>query len=97
MRYEDLCLKMDKTVDSLLDFLDLSWHKLIDRFISQNTHENQTTWKINSFLWNTKRNSSAMAFEWRKHMNIDEISKVQQFCSKPMKILGYNPIPMTNI
>ena len=91
MRYEDLCLKTNKTVDALLDFLDLSRHKLIEKFISMNTHDNSTS----SNLWSTKRNSKYMAFEWRKQINKTDISKVQTFCAKPMKILGYNP--MTNV
>ena len=92
MRYEDLCLKLNETVDALLDFLDLSRHKSIEKFISMNTHENpkykaKEEWQ---FTYSTKRNTSAMAFEWRKHITNNEIYDVQRFCEKPMKILGYN-------
>ena len=33
-----------------------------------------------------------MAFEWRKNIKNDDISKVQHFCAKSMKLLGYNPM-----
>jgi hypothetical protein len=94
MRYEDLCLKLNETVDALLDFLDLSRHKSIEEFISMNTHENPKS-KGWQFTYSTKRKTSDMAFEWRKHIKNNEIYDVQRFCEKPMKILGYNS--MTNI
>ena len=97
MRYEDLCLKTNKTVDTLLDFLDLSRHELIEKFISMNTHENPKLLKRGRLLWSTKRNSKYMAFEWRKHINNNHISKVQTFCAKSMKILGYNPMKNVSI
>ena len=33
-----------------------------------------------------------MAFEWRKHLSNDDIVKIQNSCSGPMEILGYNPM-----
>ena len=77
---------MNETVDEMLDFLDISRHALIEKFISTNT--NYTPKKVSTV--STKRNSKAMAFEWKHHLKDKEISEVQLLCEKPMKMLGYN-------
>ena len=88
MRYEDLCLKMNETVNKLLDFLDISRHELIEKFISTNTH--YTPEHENPY--STQRNSKYIAFDWRNHIKTTDLSELQMFCEKPMKILGYNAI-----
>ena len=35
------------------------------------------------------------AFKWKNNIADDDISEVQNLCSKPMEVLGY--LPMTNI
>ena len=105
VRYEDLCLKMNETVDALLDFLDLPWHKLVQKFISDNTVKDDDK-KPNSnaevdysdirtlsgepYIYSTRRNSTNMAFEWREHIDNEDISQVQTFCKTAMNMLGYN-------
>ena len=86
---------MNETVDGMLDFLDLSRHKLIEKFISTHTQGNAEEPKNtskNRLLFSTKRNSKDMAFEWRKHIKNTDLSNIQKFCSKSMKMLGYNII-----
>ena len=89
VRYEDLCLKINETVDALLDFLDLPWHKLIEKFISNNTVKDEDK-KTYAYQYSTRRNSTNMAFEWREHIDNEDISQVQTFCKTSMSILGYN-------
>ena len=84
---------MIKTVDALLDFLDLPWHKLLENFISTNTHKKDKRLKTaEDMAYSTKRKSKTMAFEWRKHIANENVSKVQKFCEKSMNIMGYNPM-----
>ena len=87
---------MNETVNTLLDFLDISRHKLIEKFISTNTHYTPENAKLGSKdridLFSTKRNSEAMAFAWKENMENRYISDIQNICEKPMKILGYNPM-----
>ena len=90
LRYEDLCLKTNETADAMLDFLDMPRHALIEKFISTNTNDalkNEKGWKAR---FSTERDSKSMAYEWKNHLKDKEISEVQLFCEKPMKMLGYN-------
>ena len=43
--------------------------------------------------YNTSRNSRATVFSWKKRMKYKDILKVQRVCRKPMRMLGYNPMP----
>ena len=64
---------------------------LINNFIDRHTQA-QTNHPTKKGMYNTKRNSSEMAFAWRKKAAIQDILKVQDFCDRPMKTLGYIPI-----
>ena len=91
IRYEDICINTTKSIDGLLNFLDLQNKHVIQSFIEQHTQA-QTTYPHIKGKYNTKRNSSEMAFAWRKKAEIQDILKVQDFCARPMKTLGYIPI-----
>lgn len=65
--------------------------QLIKSFIEQHTQA-QTIYPPKKGKYDTKRNSSEMAFAWRKKAAIQDILKVQDFCDRPMKTLGYIPI-----
>ena len=71
-----------------MDFLNLKEHKAIGRFINVNSYSNVKPNKSN--IYKTERNSSYMAFEWRKHLGHDEIASIQQSCENSMRLLGYN-------
>jgi hypothetical protein len=91
---------MNETVNALLDFLDISRYKLIEKFISTNTHYTPGDAKEDfskKSLMSTKKNSEVMAFDWRQHIENRLISEVQTFCEKPMKILGYNAMKNISI
>ena len=83
-------MKPHEVSNTLLNFLDLPANKLITKFISHNTIKNPSS--IYKDKWSTNRNSSYMAFEWRKHLSNDDIVKVQDSCAGPMEMLGYNPM-----
>ena len=46
-----------------------------------------------SEAYSTSKNSKATAFKWKKKMKSKDILKVQRVCKKPMRMLGYNPMP----
>ena len=46
-----------------------------------------------SEAYSTSKNSKATAFKWKKQMKSKDILKVQRVCKKPMRMLGYNPMP----
>ena len=86
VRYEDMCLHPHATISRLLNFLDLSGNKVIENFIDQHT----TVEQRNGNPYGTKRDSKYTAFKWTKLLKTKEISRIQNVCSDPMKILGYN-------
>ena len=69
---------------------------LIKSFIEQHTQA-QNIYPHKKGKYNTKRNSSDMAFAWRKKAAIQEILEVQDFCDRPMKTLGYIPINFDHV
>ena len=90
IRYEDLCLKPEKTANDILHFLGLKENDSIEKFIKEYSFNNIKPEFSNKFK--TKRNSSYMAFEWRTHLDDDYIKDIQQSCEDSMRLLGYNPM-----
>ena len=90
VRYEDLCLNPQKTASNLLTFLNLRPHEAIDKFINKHAYSDITLESWDNYA--TIRNSSYMAFEWRKHLSDNYISDIQQLCGSSMSLLGYNPM-----
>ena len=109
IRYEDLSVDPFGMTDKLLDFLDFAPNQLIERFLeghTKTTRKTSTTSKTIettpnennskraiSDAYSTTKNSKATAFKWKKKMKSKDILKVQRVCKKPMRMLGYNPMP----
>ena len=108
VRYEDICLKTSKEASDLLNFLDLSESELVDNYISNHTHidgnvKEKDGWtysgrtiggkveKIRT-TYSTFRDSNSQAFEWRYHIDPNDIIEIQEECSEPMTRLGYRPM-----
>ena len=66
---------------------------------SSTTNNGETTPKSSdskrpkSDAYSTSKNSKATVFKWKKKMKSKDILKVQRVCKKPMRMLGYNPMP----
>ena len=73
-----------------MTFLNLKQHQGIEKFINDNAYTDIAPNSSNKFA--TKRNSSLMAFEWKKHLGDEYIADIQQSCKIPMKLLGYYPM-----
>ena len=58
------------------------------RFIIKNSYNDVKPTTANTY--ETKRNSSNMAFEERKHLGDNDIASIQQYCENSMHLLGYN-------
>ena len=71
-----------------MNFLNLKENKAIERFINVHSYSNVKPKKSNRY--ETERNSSYMAFEWRKNLGDNDIASLQQSCEYSMNILGYN-------
>ena len=90
LRYEDLCQTPDEIANSLMSFLNLKHHQAVKTFIRDHAYSD-TLPNFDNRFW-TKRKSSIMAFEWRKHLKEHYISDIQKSCDASMKLLGYNPM-----
>ena len=71
-------------------------NELINRFIDQHTQITSKDPTTND-MYKTKRNSSEMAFAWRKKSKIQDVLDVQKLCDTPMQTLGYIPIDYGHI
>ena len=103
VRYEDLCFNASKEAKDLLNFLDLSPSVFVDEYISTHTHKDGDTSEKNGYTyrniggWRTRlhtaystyRDTNTQAFEWRNHINANDVLEIQKECLKPMKTLGY--------
>ena len=65
-------------------------HKAIGRFINVNSYSNVKPNKSNIFK--TERNSSYMAFEWRKHLEQTDVASIQKSCDNSIRLLGCNKL-----
>merc|ERR1712226_1307075 len=63
-RYEDICLNTTSAVNSLMKFLDLPKNNLIEKFIDHHTQVTSEKYSSKKGKYNTKRNSSEVAFAW---------------------------------
>ena len=85
--------------DLIEKFLEEHTKTVRSTTISSTIHNVDTTTKENnskeskSNAYSTSRNSKATAFKWKKKMKSKDILKVQRVCKKPMRMLGYNPMP----
>ena len=73
-----------------MTFLNLKQHLGIQKFIDDHAYTDIAPNSSNMFA--TKRNSSLMAFEWKKHLEDKYIADIQQSCKIPMRLLGYYPM-----
>ncbi|TRY73019.1 hypothetical protein TCAL_14057, partial [Tigriopus californicus] len=73
VRYEDLSTNPYGNVDKLFDFVGLPQNPVVEKFIKNQTRTDRSRQDFGS----DPHGSEAIAFAWRKKMNIDEIQKVQ--------------------
>ena len=95
MRFEDLSLTPELTVVRLLAFLGLARTERLDQFIRTHTATDAVeagAGRRRTDPYATSRNSSAVAFAWRKEMPVSRILEVQATCREPMKLLGYREV-----
>ena len=95
VRYEDLSLDTLDTVKQMLSFLNLPWHPSIQKYIASHTKpvprkvRGRSSTNSASNPYSTVRNSTATVMSWVEKMSSDDVTRVQDSCSSPMKALGY--------
>ena len=88
-RYEDLSLNTLETSQKLMKFLNLSWTPALSRYIQSHTRWDRIAGKNQ---YGTVRNSKAAVLNWTKMLSMSNISKIQEACKIPMRILGYSNV-----
>ena len=86
-RYEDLSLNTLETSQKLMKFLNLSWTPALSKYIRSHTRRERFGGKNQ---YGTVRNSKAAVVNWTKILSMSNISKIQEACQIPMRILGYS-------
>jgi hypothetical protein len=83
VRFEDLMLSLNETVQEIVKFYGMAFDDKIAGFL-----------KIHSSgdaggAYSTIRNSSAVPFMWTKKLPFDEVKKIQENCKAAMELWGY--------
>ena len=96
VRYEDLSLDTLDTVKQMFSFLNLPWHPSVQKYIASHTRPVSRKLRGRSSSasnpYSTVRNSTATVMSWVEKMSSDDVTRVQDSCSSPMKALGYKPL-----
>ena len=88
-RYEDLSLNTLETSQKLMKFLNLRWTQALSKYIRSHTRRERFGGKNQ---YGTVRNSKAAVVNWTKILSMSNISKIQEACKIPMRILGYSNV-----
>ena len=92
VRYEDLSLDTLNTAREMLSFLNLPWHSSVQRYIASHTKRKMRSSNSAPDPYSTVRNSTATVMSWLDKLSPDNVTRVQDSCSSPMKALGYKPL-----
>ncbi|CAL4109265.1 unnamed protein product, partial [Meganyctiphanes norvegica] len=84
--YEDLAQNTFNKTQEILDFVGLSFHSNIKKYL-----EDHLTLEKDE-PWSTHHNPNSRVGHWKKVMSYDAVIKIQFHCQGVMKALGYQPI-----
>ncbi|XP_053321637.1 carbohydrate sulfotransferase 1-like [Spea bombifrons] len=90
VRYEDIANDPVKKAKEMYDFVGLEWRKDVQRWIEQNTNGSVTP--TANFKFSTSRNSAETSENWRLHLRLDIVRKLQDLCNGTFSLLGYKMV-----
>lgn len=91
VRYEDLSLDPYKMTQEILDFYGLPFDPQVEEFLDSHTRSDI------GGVSSTFRDSKSAPFHWIHDLAYDEISDIQESCTKAMQLWGYRPADETTI
>jgi hypothetical protein len=83
VRFEDLMLSLNDTVQEIVKFYGMAFDDKIAGFLK--THSSGQP----SSAYSTFRNSSAVPFMWTKKLPFAKVKRVQENCREAMELWGY--------
>ncbi|XP_063301434.1 carbohydrate sulfotransferase 1-like [Pelobates fuscus] len=90
VRYEDIAMDPVKKAKEMYDFLGLEWREDVQMWIEQNT--NGSIVPSVNFKYSTSRNSAETSENWRLHLCLDIVQKLQELCNVTFSLLGYKMV-----
>ncbi|XP_076313608.1 carbohydrate sulfotransferase 1-like isoform X2 [Tachypleus tridentatus] len=90
IRYEDLAVHPQEQSVMLFKRLHLHYSSEVPKFLASHTRRSETN------PYSTRRNSSAVAFEWRHRLSFSQIQSIQRYCSNVLRTLGYDILNSTS-
>lgn len=89
LRYEDISVDPEKETVALFKALGLSYTTSVSNFLKTHTRARKAD-ALDPY--STRRNSSTVAFEWRKKLAYEDIADIQRACADVLLRLGYKTI-----
>ncbi|KAM8974022.1 carbohydrate sulfotransferase 1-like [Pelodytes ibericus] len=90
VRYEDIATDPVRKAKEMYDFLGLEWRQDVQTWIEQNT--NGSVVPSVNFKYSTSRNSAETYENWRLHLCLDIVQKLQDMCNATFSLLGYKMV-----
>ena len=72
-----------------MKFLNVDWSPALSKYIKSHTKRERLGGKNQ---YGTVRDSRAAVVKWTKMLSMSNISKIQEACKIPMRILGYSTV-----
>ena len=90
LRFEDLSEKPFKVLPELLEFAGLPMDDAVSNWLYLASNKPKTESEQKAAKW--RQDSAERANRWRLKTSPNEISIVEQYCGRLMKVLGYKPL-----
>ena len=90
LRFEDLSANPSKILPGLLQFAGLPMDEVVSNWLYLASHKPETESEQKAAKW--RQDSAERANRWRIKASPDEISIVEHYCERLMKVLGYKPL-----
>ncbi|XP_020628159.1 carbohydrate sulfotransferase 1-like [Orbicella faveolata] len=90
LRFEDLSANPSKILPGLLQFAGLPMDEAVSNWLYLASHKPETEREQKAAKW--RQDSAERANRWRLKASPDEISIVERYCGRLMKVLGYKPL-----
>uniref|UniRef100_A0A8C5M408 Sulfotransferase n=1 Tax=Leptobrachium leishanense TaxID=445787 RepID=A0A8C5M408_9ANUR len=95
VRYEDIAMDPIKKAKEMYDFIGLDWKEEVQLWIEQNTNVSiaiKEKYSSGNTKFSTNRNSAENSENWRLHLCLDIVQKLQTLCGVTLSLLGYKMV-----
>jgi len=92
IKYENVIMNFDSSIDNLLEYLNLSHYPKFDLFLNELKSTKNLTLKERKRHISLKRNLNEQSFAWRRKIELSIVTIVEEECSEFMDYVGYKKV-----